>query len=80
MTARAMRPPAVTRPGAWLEDLADPAGVLAAQHNSDVIGGKVTEQVGNLRMCERDKLTTAEGTSTEHRLTSVAQKLIKSCH
>lgn len=47
-----MRPPAVTRTGAWLEDLAaDPAGVLAAQHSSDMIGGKVirTSRVGNLR-------------------------------
>jgi len=33
--ARVMRPPAVTRLGAWLEDLADPAGVLAEEHNSD---------------------------------------------
>ena len=49
MTARAMRPPAVTRPGAWLEDLADPAGVLAAQHNSDRSEAKLSEQVGNLR-------------------------------
>ena len=47
MTARAMRPPAVTRRGAWLEDLADPAGVLAAQHNSDRSEAKLSEQVGN---------------------------------
>jgi len=34
-----MRPPALTRPGTWLEDLAEPAGVLAAQtqQRSEVI-------------------------------------------
>jgi hypothetical protein len=32
--ARAMRPPAVTRPGAWFVDLAaEPVGVLAAGHH-----------------------------------------------
>lgn len=30
-----MRLPAVTRTGAWLDDLADPVGVLAAEQNGD---------------------------------------------